>query len=600
MTTWLRVIFACALLALLARPIYGVSDRNRAGTPFAGDMDGNPITDTSDSRVDIHQTADLSSGNFLTVDQADADQELTASSGEQAMMVVDTEIAQSGTAGYIVLLVDRTETSAGSGTQELLALRAGGTDKFTVADDGGVSLHDGKLYLRPADTDTHIWSTGFDDKIRFTVGGTTVQLELAATVPIFNGVKKYTYASDISAGSAFLFDQYSTAYELTAAAGEQAVFEIGGEINQSGTAGYVGLLVDVTESAAGSGTQELLALRQGGVDKFTVSDTGIVTSASYMIVSGDDVYLRSTSDGQIGFDPTNGIELRGKTSTAASATVFVNGDLSAAGAAALAINQAAASFEFTGISGVQAGIENKVEIDQGGTAAFMGHYIGVSDTGSGSGQDYLIFAEWDWDQTNPLFAVEDDGDVTMAGALTVGTYTRTVSIEAGDASVGASAPTVQSIVDSGGITVARALGFDSTAGEEALLSTCVPSDWDGSSDWTLRMVWTNQNGNAFADTEDVDWYARWRTVTAGEATEGAAVTSAMNTYTQSGAGTDSEIFHTDLTIDHDDATNPLTAGDCLLVNIQRNVGGTESNSYSGEAAVIRWLFRFSSTTIPKT
>ena len=230
----------------------------------------------------------------------------------------------------------------------------------------------------------------------------------------------------------------------------------------------------------------------------------------------------------------------------------------------------------------------RVSICIGGTGA-------NASTISNSG-NFRLQGDWEPDLYDCIqLLVYQDNNYWEIGRSTK-SFSRNIPIEAGSARLGPTSPTHPEIVDSGGVVVAHALGFDSTAGEAVILSTCVPPDWDGASDWTLRVKWTNENGDALADTEDVDWYARWRTVADEEAHEAAAVTSApVGTYTQSGAGTDSELMATDITIDYDDATNPLTVGDCLYVNFQRNIGATESNSYSGDASVIKWIFIYTST-----
>lgn len=60
------------------------------------------------------------------------------------------------------------------------------------------------------------------------------------------------------------------------AASEQAVMRLAGTINQGGAANYVGLLMEITEDAIGAGTNELIACRVGGSDKFTIDRTGIL------------------------------------------------------------------------------------------------------------------------------------------------------------------------------------------------------------------------------------------------------------------------------------------------------------------------------------
>jgi hypothetical protein len=53
-------------------------------------------------------------------------------------------------------------------------------------------------------------------------------------------------------------------------------------INQSGSAGYTGLLVNITETSIGSGPNSVIDARVGGVSKFNISRTGAVTSAGTM------------------------------------------------------------------------------------------------------------------------------------------------------------------------------------------------------------------------------------------------------------------------------------------------------------------------------
>jgi hypothetical protein len=59
---------------------------------------------------------------------------------EQAWMWLDPDIGQSGTANYVGLLMDVTETSVGSGTNSLMDLRVGGSSKFIVRNDGKVGI----------------------------------------------------------------------------------------------------------------------------------------------------------------------------------------------------------------------------------------------------------------------------------------------------------------------------------------------------------------------------------------------------------------------------------------------------------------------------
>lgn len=65
-------------------------------------------------------------------------------------------------------------------------------------------------------------------------------------------------------------------------------------INQSGTAGYDTIRVDVTENTTGSGAKSLIKMRVGGSDRFTVSNTGAVTAAS--TITGSNLSGTNTGD----------------------------------------------------------------------------------------------------------------------------------------------------------------------------------------------------------------------------------------------------------------------------------------------------------------
>lgn len=199
-------------------------------------------------------------------------------------------------------------------------------------------------------------------------------------------------------------------------------------------------------------------------------------------------------------------------------------------------------------------------------------------------------------------AMSGDLDVTgdiSADEITLTEYTRTEAVEVGAAFTGVVAPNVQNIVDSAGLVMSRALGFDSSHGEYAIIQWPVPFDWVGTSDITLRIVWTNEDGDALVHTEDVDWYVDIRVLAIGEAMESAAATTYSGTYTQVGAGTDSELIQTEVILDYDDITNGISPGDEIFIQLSRNKGSTESNSYSGDASTMQWIFVFKSNTVPK-
>lgn len=74
---------------------------------------------------------------------------LTASSGSQAQLNVAPIINQSGTANYIALLVNPSETATGSGTKLLADFQVGSTSKFSIRNNGIIRIADSGT---PSDT----------------------------------------------------------------------------------------------------------------------------------------------------------------------------------------------------------------------------------------------------------------------------------------------------------------------------------------------------------------------------------------------------------------------------------------------------------------
>ena len=64
---------------------------------------------------------------------------------------------------------------------------------------------------------------------------------------------------------------------FTGSSGDQTMMQINPTINQTSTAGYTGIKLNVTETATGSGTKNLIDLQVGGASKFTVNNTGAST-----------------------------------------------------------------------------------------------------------------------------------------------------------------------------------------------------------------------------------------------------------------------------------------------------------------------------------
>lgn len=111
---------------------------------------------------------------------------------------------------------------------------------------------------------TEAGGTGAARPMKLTANNTTV--DIGGTVPFA--------VNRTSTGVTTLF-QFSSS-GVAASSGTQSVFLIDPTINQSGTAGYTGLRMNITESATGSGAKRLLDLAVGGVSRLIVGNGGDV------------------------------------------------------------------------------------------------------------------------------------------------------------------------------------------------------------------------------------------------------------------------------------------------------------------------------------
>jgi len=153
------------------------------------------------------------------------------------------------------LVINQTDT-ASPGTSRLLDLQVGGTSKFSITNDGRMHIAQWLLIGNDNFTDGIVQSAS--------------QLQVHGSYGV-----QFHYNMDNTTQDVFKFT-HGSGDQLTASSGTQNVIGIHPEINQSGTAGYTGILLDVTETAMGSGAANLLDLQVGSVSKFSVTNGGIV------------------------------------------------------------------------------------------------------------------------------------------------------------------------------------------------------------------------------------------------------------------------------------------------------------------------------------
>ncbi len=106
---------------------------------------------------------------------------------------------------------------------------------------------------------------------------------------------------DRAIGNNFSFISGSN-QELTGNNAEQAWIYVGPKINQTSTAGYIGLLMDVTETLTGSGTNALMDLRVATASKFLIDNSGGIFPAG--MKSGTDQADAGAAAGEL-YQDTN-------------------------------------------------------------------------------------------------------------------------------------------------------------------------------------------------------------------------------------------------------------------------------------------------------
>lgn len=161
---------------------------------------------------------------------------------------------------------------------------------------------------------------------------------------------------------------------------------------------------------------------------------------------------------------------------------------------------------------------------------------------------------------------------------------KTVSkvIQAGSARVGASAPAWQ-VNDN-----AAGYGFDADA-DQVFLSFEVPDCWVASTNLTFKIYWVNEDGAGIPDTKKVKWNIGWRSIIWGTETSGnGTVATGTVTYTQSGAGADGATHVSTITLAYNDANQPISVGDSILIAFNRDVTGEGGDTYGSDAVVSSW------------
>lgn len=169
---------------------------------------------------------------------------LSAASGSQTIMSITGTVNQSGTAGFNGLWINPTITTTGSGGNWLLKVENSSSFRAGIAVNGQLRLSSGS------------------GQVDFMPSGNSLIISPGAS------------------SSALTAVQILNGTMATNSLGTYVGLSVAGAMNQSGTAGYTALDINVTETATGSGTKKLIDTRVGGTTLFSILNTGRIQYVS--------------------------------------------------------------------------------------------------------------------------------------------------------------------------------------------------------------------------------------------------------------------------------------------------------------------------------
>lgn len=210
----------------------------------------------------------------------DSSMTLTASTGTQNGFRIAPTINQSGTAASNALLLDITNTAAGSGIARWIDIRTGGTSvmSFALSNTNFASIYaggSGNFEARWLSNNVNInYNAATSGTHNFQFNGGTPRFELSSTR------LTHTVTDTGSSGTANIARLVHT-------------------INQSGTAAYSSLDIAITETATGSGVRKILNSSVGGTEQFSLNFGGLSGAAGLM------VYMRNITTAPTS-NPSNG------------------------------------------------------------------------------------------------------------------------------------------------------------------------------------------------------------------------------------------------------------------------------------------------------
>lgn len=180
-------------------------------------------------------------------------------------------------------------------------------DQVTNVEKGTLSFVSNVLRLTSS-----VLGTGVVRALELIASGTNNNVRIKTdnnTLQLVEGGGGVAFMEFIRTASNATTAWFRTSGTSTASSGVNKFIEIANTVNQTLTAGYTALKINITETATGSGAKRLIEAQVGGVDKFVVDNLGGVTIAPQAVgVSPLQVTLNSNGTGfTVGTGDANGI-----------------------------------------------------------------------------------------------------------------------------------------------------------------------------------------------------------------------------------------------------------------------------------------------------
>lgn len=247
-------------------------------------MNGNQIEkgDSGNLTIQTVNSMILETGGSTTAMSLDESQKIITTStlddatGDEAALTLNYTVNKLTSGNDTGLLINKTDT-ASPGTSYLIDAQVGGTSRFQVVGDGA---------------QVAVLTSSDAGGCQLTMNGTEVgggEWRIGSGISSPDEFNIYSATLGSSAVTINNSGALTVSGTHAASSGTEYPLQVAPTINQSGTAGYTALDVNVVESATGSGTKRLINLAISGTPQFYVQNNGTGYFLGSLTVAGGTV-----------------------------------------------------------------------------------------------------------------------------------------------------------------------------------------------------------------------------------------------------------------------------------------------------------------------